>query len=112
MAHEVGHALGLIRQSYAGRRLIDASSPATAVFRGRYAALANGGPVALRSQDSHGHDGHGSHGGHDHSGSYDYGHTAAAVDSIMGYTQRASGPTAVDFGMLADIGYLVDGVNA
>ncbi|MEO0406345.1 MAG: hypothetical protein AAF289_03235 [Cyanobacteria bacterium P01_A01_bin.135] len=103
MAHELGHALGLLRQSAAGRSLIFAPSPETAVFQGEYATVANGGqPVPLRSQDAHDHD----------HGNYDYGHVAASVHSVMGYTQRASQPTAVDFGMLADIGYRIDGVNA
>ena len=104
MAHELGHALGLIRQSAAGRRLIYAPSPETAVFLGRYAAAANNGqPVPLRSQDAH---------DHNHGSVHDYGHPAASVDSILGYTQRASQPTAVDFGMLADIGYRIEGINA
>ncbi|MGF1538783.1 MAG: hypothetical protein ACFB4J_20165 [Elainellaceae cyanobacterium] len=103
MSHEIGHTLGLIRQSQAGRDLIDNTSPETAVFRGRYARAANGDRnVPLQSQD----------GPNPITGHYDYGHPADAVDSILGYTQRASQPTAIDYAMLADIGYSVYGVNA
>ncbi len=80
MSHEIGHALGLIRQSQAGRDLIESSSPEAAVFRGRYARAANGDRnVPLQSQD----------GPNPITGRYDYGHPAAAVDSVSGYTQRA-----------------------
>ncbi|MGF1515225.1 MAG: hypothetical protein ACFB5Z_16215 [Elainellaceae cyanobacterium] len=101
-SHEIGHGLGLIRQSRAGRALLDSSSPETAVFRGKHAREAHGGNVPLQSQD----------GPNPITGRYDYGHPADSVDSILGYTQRASRPTAVDYAMLADIGYSVYGVNA
>lgn len=104
VSHEIGHALGLVGRTINGVSLIDASSPQTAVFRGEYARVANGGAyVPLQSQD----------GPNPVTGEYNYSHPANRVHSIMSYGRYPlSTPTNIDFAMLADSGYRITGINA
>lgn len=98
ISHEIGHVLGLVGLNWAGYLQQNQSSAQTAVFTGEYARAANGGNyVPLRSQD----------------GVNDYSHPAASVQSIMsyGWTYSLSGPSAIDFAMLADSGYRIQGIN-
>ncbi len=104
-SHEIGHALGLLGQNLTSENLIDASTPQTAVFRGEYSRIANGGSyIPLQSQD----------GPNPVTGEYDYSHPANRIYSMMsyGYTYQLSAPTSIDFALLADAGYRVRGVNA
>ncbi len=98
--HEIGHTLGLLGLDWIGYSLEDRSSAQTAVFTGAYSRAANGGNnIPLQSQN----------GG-------DYAHPGNAVRSIMSYgwiyNPQITGPTAIDYAMLADSGYRVYGVNA
>lgn len=104
VSHELGHVLGLIGYNWEGYLQQDLSSPQTAVFKGAYAAAANGGNfIPLQSQD----------GPNPITNTYDYWHPAASVRSIMSYNwlYNVSGPTEIDYALLADSGYLVYGVN-
>ncbi|HEY9894042.1 MAG TPA: hypothetical protein V6D34_01295, partial [Candidatus Sericytochromatia bacterium] len=83
----------------------DRTTPQTAVFKGNYARAANGGNyVALQSQN----------GANPVTGTYDYSHPSDSVESIMsyGWLYRLYAPTQVDYALLADSGYRVNGVNA
>ncbi|MBD2692080.1 hypothetical protein [Anabaena catenula] len=103
ISHELGHVLGLLGLNSQSSELIDDSSPTTAVFRGEYARVANGGSyIPLQSQD----------GPNPITNEYDYFHPAGNVNSIMSYGNLATAPTNIDFAMLADSGYRVYGVNA
>lgn len=98
VSHEIGHVLGLVGLNWAGYLQEVLSSAQTAVFAGEYARAANGGNnIPLRSQD----------------GVNDYSHPAASVQSIMsyGWTYSLSGPSNIDFAMLADSGYRIQGIN-
>lgn len=103
-SHELGHVLGLIGYNWEGYLQQDLSSPQTAVFKGAYATAANNGNfIPLQSQD----------GPNPITNTYDYWHPAASVTSIMSYNwlYTVSGPTEIDYAMLADSGYLVYGIN-
>jgi hypothetical protein len=98
VSHELGHVLGLVGLNWIGYTQLDLTNPQTATFRGEYARAANGGEyIPLQSQD----------GG-------DFAHPAGRVFSIMsyGYLYTLSSPTLIDYSMLADSGYQVDGINA
>jgi hypothetical protein len=97
VSHEIGHALGLVGLNWIGFQQERVANPQTATFNGAYATAVYGAPVPLQSQD----------GG-------DIYHPAARVYSIMsyGYIYSLSGPTRLDFAMLADSGYQVYGFNA
>ena len=104
VTHELGHVLGLVGLNWTGYNLQDRTTPQTAVFKGNYARAANGGNyVALQSQN----------GANPVTGTYDYSHPADSVESIMsyGWLYRLYAPTQVDYALLADSGYRVDGVN-
>lgn len=103
--HELGHVLGLVGMDWAGYLQEDLSTPQTAAFKGYYATAANGGnPVPLQSQD----------GPNSVTGTYNYYHPASEVVSVMSYSwlYSVTGPTAIDYAMLADSGYHVYGINA
>ena len=105
VTHELGHVLGLVGLNWTGYNLQDRTTPQTAVFKGNYARAANGGNyVALQSQD----------GANPVTGTYDYSHPADSVESIMsyGWLYRLYAPSQVDYALLADSGYRVNGVNA
>jgi hypothetical protein len=113
MTHEIGHVLGLVGLNWTAYNRLDTSTPQTAVFRGDFS-----GAVPLQSQD----------GASPVTGTYDYYHPAARVQSIMSYgwlyrvdgvldgrpsnDNFVEGPTEIDFAMLADSGYRVRGYNA
>lgn len=102
--HELGHVLGLVGMDWAGYLQEDLSTPQTATFKGYYATAANGGnPVPLQSQD----------GPNSVTGTYNYYHPASQVVSVMSYSwlYSVTGPTAIDYAMLADSGYHVYGIN-
>lgn len=97
VSHEIGHVLGLVGLNWLSYSLEDRTKPQSATFNGAYATRANGGnTIPLQSQD----------GG-------DFTHPAAQVRSIMsyGWIYSLSGPSAIDFAMLADSGYRVYGVT-
>lgn len=107
LVHELGHILGLVGMNWTGDLLLSShlgdNTPTTAVFRGEYARVANGGNyVPLQSQD-----------GLTPITSNDYAHPAATVSSVMsyGWLYQLTGPTAIDLAMLADSGYQVLGFN-
>lgn len=103
--HELGHVLGLVGMNWAGYLQEDLSTPQTAVFKGYYATIANGGsPIPLQSQD----------GPNSVTGTYNYYHPASQVFSVMsyGWLYSVSSPTAIDYAMLADSGYHIYGINA
>jgi hypothetical protein len=105
VTHEIGHVLGLVGLNWVGYNLEDRSTPQTAVFKGAYARAANGGnDVPLQAQD----------GANPVTGTYDYAHPADSVQSIMsyGWLYRSYAPSTIDYAMLADSGYRVDGFNA
>ncbi len=92
--HELGHVLGLLGLNWTGYSLYNQQ---TATFQGEYSRLANNGQyIPLQTQD----------GG-------DQWHPANSVRSIMSYawTYSLTGPTPVDYAMLADSGYRIYGVN-
>ncbi|MGQ9870022.1 hypothetical protein [Leptodesmis sp.] len=103
--HELGHVLGLVGMNWTGYLQEDLSTPQTAVFKGYYATIANGGnPIPLQSQD----------GPNPVTGTYNYYHPASQVFSVMsyGWLYSVSSPTAIDYAMLADSGYHIYGINA
>jgi FG-GAP-like repeat len=103
--HELGHTLGMVGLNWAGYLQENLTTPQTAVFKGAYTKAANGGTfMPLMSQD----------GVNPISKQYDYWHPASSVQSIMsyGWIYKVSGPTAIDFAILADSGYKVTGINA
>ncbi|MBW4580896.1 MAG: VCBS repeat-containing protein [Tildeniella nuda ZEHNDER 1965/U140] len=105
VTHEIGHVLGLVGLNWIGYNLVDRSTPQTAVFKGEYTRAANGGSyMPLQSQD----------GANPVTGTYDYAHPANSVQSILSYEwlYRLYAPTTVDYALLADSGYRVDGFNA
>ncbi|NJP09790.1 MAG: hypothetical protein HC866_10140 [Leptolyngbyaceae cyanobacterium RU_5_1] len=105
VAHEIGHALGLVGLNWVSYLQQDLTTPQTAVFQGGYSRAANGGnDIPLQSQD----------GANPITGEYDYWHPAAQVYSIMSYQwlYDVSGPTTIDYAMLADSGYSIYGVTA
>lgn len=108
LVHELGHILGLVGMNWTGDLLLSShledNTPGTAVFRGEYTRIANGGNyMPLQSQD-----------GLTPITNNDYAHPSAAVSSVMsyGWLYQLSGPTAIDLAMLADSGYQILGVNA
>jgi hypothetical protein len=104
--HELGHVLGLVGMNWIGAsRLTNTNQPAIATFQGEFSRAANGGQyIPLESQD----------GPNSVTGTYGYAHPAQRVQSVMsyGWLYRVTGPTAIDYAMLADSGYSIRGVNA
>jgi hypothetical protein len=97
VSHEIGHVLGLVGLNWLSYSLEDRTNPQKATFNGAYSTKANNGnTIPLQSQN----------GG-------DFAHPADQVRSIMsyGWIYGLSGPTAIDYAMLADSGYRVYGVT-
>lgn len=102
--HELGHTLGLVGLNWGGFLQQNLATPQTAVFTGLYSTAVNGGNfIPLQSQDEV----------NPVTGAYDYWHPASSIYSVMSYGSiySVTGPTAIDFAMLADSGYSVYGVN-